>query len=130
MTEIELQNDAIKEQLKNFDTLLGDKISSLVDNPNVRMQLYREDDNSKYDEPYEEQKEEDAPLAPEMDMHYELLLTEPTLQTMNGPCKAKVIARKRDQDGNVIGKYNPNPMLNTRVCIAEIPRWKYEGISS
>ena len=56
---------------------------------------------------YDEPQEEDAPPIPEMDMHDELLLTEPTLQTVNGPCKAKVIARKRDQDGNLIGHYNP-----------------------
>jgi hypothetical protein len=43
-----------------------------------------------------------------MDMHDELLLSEPTLQTINGPLKAKVIARKRDQDENLIGTYNPN----------------------
>jgi hypothetical protein len=42
-----------------------------------------------------------------MDMHDELLLSEPTLQTING-LKAKVIARKRDQDENLIGTYNPN----------------------
>ncbi len=38
---------------------------------------------------------------------------------LDGPHKAKIIACKHDQDGNLIGRCNPNPMVNTRVYIAE-----------
>jgi hypothetical protein len=120
VSEEELQTDAIKEQIKAFDTLLGDKITSLTDNPNVKMQLYHGDEDIKDDIIHEEETEQNnADAEPELDMHDELLLSEPTLQTMNGPLKAKIIARKRDQDGTLIGTFNPNPVLNTRIYIAE-----------
>ncbi len=32
---------------------------------------------------------------------------------------ARIVGRKRDQDGNPSGNYNPNPLLNTRVYLAE-----------
>ncbi len=37
LSEIELQTIDIKEQLKAYDAILGDKIAVLDDNPNVRM---------------------------------------------------------------------------------------------
>lgn len=117
LSDIELQTDDIKEQLKAFDAILGDQIAAFVENPNMMMQLYREDEDSKEDDPYENVIE--PPVQPEMDMHDEFLPSEPTLPTIDGPNKAKIIARKRDQDGNLIGNYNPNPMINTRVYIAE-----------
>jgi hypothetical protein len=114
---VELHTDDIKEQLKTFDAILGDKVAILVDNFNGRMQLYREDEDSKEDDPYEDVIEQ--PVQQGMDMHDELLLSEPTLPTINGPCKAKIITKKHDQDGNLKGNYNPNPIINTRVYIAE-----------
>ena len=54
-------------------------------------------------------------------MHDELLLAEPLLTTTNGHMKAKIIGRKRDQDGQLVGHYNSNLILNTRVYLAEFP---------
>jgi hypothetical protein len=118
LSTIELQTDDIKEQLRTFDATLGDKIAILVENPNMRMQLYREDEVQR-DDNHDDDDTVDQPTLPELDMHDKLLLTEPTLLTLNGPCKAKIIARKRDQNGNLIGNYDANPMINTRVYIAE-----------
>ncbi len=71
--EIELQTDDITEQLRAFDAILGDKIASLVENPNMRMQLYREDEDPKEDDPYEDISDEiEQPVQQEMDMHDEL----------------------------------------------------------
>jgi hypothetical protein len=59
------------------------------------MQLYREDEDPKEDEPYENISDVIEPkVQQEMDVHVEFLLSEPTLPTMNGPCKAKIVARR------------------------------------
>ena len=44
----------------------------------------------------------------------EYLTAEVLLPNMGIVTKAKVIGRKRDQDGNPIGKRNANPILDTR----------------
>jgi hypothetical protein len=51
----------------------------------------------------------------------ELLLTEPVLHRDGQLIRAKVMGRKRDKNGRVIGKYNPNPLLNSAVYLAEFP---------
>jgi hypothetical protein len=35
--------------------------------------------------------------------------------------KAKIIGRKRDNEGNLMGQFNHNPLLNTRIYLAEFP---------
>jgi len=52
----------------------------------------------------------------EVDKYDELLLSEPMLGK-----DAKITGRKRDYDGNQVGRYNSNPLLNTRVYIASFP---------
>jgi hypothetical protein len=91
-----------------------------VKNPNMRMKLYREDEDPDEDKPYENISNEiERPVQREMDMHGELLLSEPIFPTINGPSKVKTIVTKRDQDGHLTGNYNPIPMVNTRVYIAK-----------
>jgi hypothetical protein len=54
-----------------------------------------------------------------MDSYDEMLLTEPML-IMDGELKrAKIIGRKRDERGELIGKYHSNLYLNTRIYFAE-----------
>jgi hypothetical protein len=50
----------------------------------------------------------------EADAYDELLTTEPLLQHNGELVRATITARKRDAHGNLIGNYNPNPLLNTR----------------
>lgn len=57
----------------------------------------------------------------EADMYDTLLLTEPVLLHEGEPTRAKIVGRKRDQDGNLVGRFNPNPLLNTRIYLAEFP---------
>jgi hypothetical protein len=69
LSETELQTDDIKKQLKAFEAILGNKIASLVENPNMKMQLYREDEKSQEDEPYENTSDEiEQPMQREEDM--------------------------------------------------------------
>lgn len=57
----------------------------------------------------------------EPDMYDELLLTEPILTKDGKKERATVIGRKRDNNGNLIGQYNINPMHNTRIYLAAFP---------
>jgi len=122
ITAEELETTLIKDQLNAFTESLNDKLN-VPTLPEV-FQLYRE-------YRYEEDIEPDQPLEPqamspeiediETDSYDELLLTEPLLEKDGVLVRAKVIARKRDVNGNLIGNYNSNPVLNTRIYIAEFP---------
>jgi len=35
--------------------------------------------------------------------------------------RAKIIGRKRDMNGNVVGTYHDNSILNTRINLADFP---------
>jgi hypothetical protein len=35
--------------------------------------------------------------------------------------RAKIIGRKRDMNGNVVGTYHDNSILNTRINVADFP---------
>jgi hypothetical protein len=52
-------------------------------------------------------------------MNYSLLGQ--SCNTMACIQEQKIIGRKRDPNGNLIGSYNPNPLLNTRVYLASFP---------
>ena len=56
---------------------------------------------------------------PEADCYDELLLAEPLLPQGEGLERTRIIGRKRDADGNPVGHYNPDPILNTCVYLAE-----------
>ncbi len=62
---------------------------------------------------------DDANSVPEADDHTleaydEYLTAEVLLPVMGSMTKAKITGRKRDADGNPMGKRNANPMLDTR----------------
>jgi hypothetical protein len=53
----------------------------------------------------------------EADTYDELLLTEPLLEHNGTSVRAYIVGRKWDVNGHLIGYYNHNPILNTRVYI-------------
>ncbi len=117
----ELQETSTIQLTQTYDQTIQDKLQKLtndVNNPMI-LSLYREDEDL--------EEEEDAPIELpsipiEENTHDEMLLMEPLLMTSaNGRVKAKVISRKCDQDGQLVGNYNNNPILNTRVYLAEFP---------
>jgi hypothetical protein len=57
----------------------------------------------------------------EPDMYDELLMTQPMFNKDGIKERATIIGRKRDNNGQLIGKYDPNPMHNTRIYIAAFP---------
>jgi hypothetical protein len=114
--------DDIKSQLKSYDLTIEEKFSHDHVNPQ-NLLLYREDQ--------EDDLLDDVPVEPESlmsniedtkaDMYDSLLLTEPIIFHNGEAIRAKVIGCKRNQDGNPIENFHPDPLLNTRVCLAEFP---------
>lgn len=48
-------------------------------------------------------------------------MVEPLLEKDGELIRAKITGRKRDALGNLVGCYDPNPLLNTRIYLAEFP---------
>jgi len=119
ISEMELSQDNIKEQLKDYDEVIRQKLSTENDLSSY-IQLYREDCENDLidDKELPESKEVDS-IEP--DMYDELLMTQPMLIRDGRMEHATIIGRKRDNDGNLIGKYDANPLSNTRVYLAEFP---------
>jgi len=121
ITKQDLENDEIKSQLKAFDLT----IEEILFDPSLTntFTLYREDQ--------EDDLIEGVPLEPdslssnveeiEADMYDTLLTTAPILLYDGQPTKAKIIGQKRNQDGNPVGTFNTNLLLNTCVYLAEFP---------
>jgi len=122
----ELKTDVISGQLQAYDAemaiKLGPKLSNDTTSFALNLRLYREDEDNENDddiEPFEPEACTPNIDAFEADQYDELLLAEPSLPRNNTLLPARVIGRKRDQDGNPVGHYNSNPLLNTRVYLAE-----------
>jgi hypothetical protein len=122
ITATELQTTNIKQMSNVYDQKIKDKLQQLSGTSNNPMilSLYREDEDPQEDEE-EDSPIESIPLPIEEDSYDALRLTEPILDTSNGKIKAKIIGHKHEQDGQLVGKHNSNPILNTRVYLAEIP---------
>jgi len=116
----ELENDEIKSQLTSYDLTIGDKLSHDLGAPIV-FSFHREDREEDLCDDESMEPESSAPNVEdtEADMYDTLLLTEPVLLHEGEPTRAKIVGRKRDQDGNLVGRFNPNPLLNTRIYLAE-----------
>lgn len=121
ITPEELETEKVQAELKVFNDKLNNKLSSIPTEA-ITLQLYREDEDhgDVVDAPFEPEAIPPEVEDIEVDAYDELLLTEPLLEKDGVLIRAKITSRKRDQDGNLIGKYNSNPLLNTRVS-----RWSY-----
>jgi hypothetical protein len=116
----ELGIDNIKSQLKSYDLTIEEKFSHDHVNPQ-NLLIYREDqeDDLLGDVPVEPESLMPNIEDTEADMYDSLLLTESILVHNGETVRAKVIGHKRNQDSNPIGIFHPNPLLNTRVYLAE-----------
>jgi hypothetical protein len=117
----DLMTDQVKMEIQQLDQALNDNVKS--DNQEAFL-LYHNDR-------YEEDIEEDEPIEPdaqapdiediETNAYDELLLVKPLLEKDGELIRAKITGRKRDALGNLVGCYDPNPLLNTRIYLAEFP---------
>jgi hypothetical protein len=112
VTQDEINTASFQKNLMAFDKKVGDKLKVLSTNadPISGAHLYHEDVMGDI--------QEDDTMEPESidtgdDIFDQLLLVQPLIETVEGKVEDKMIGRKRDQDGNLIGTYNKNPILNT-----------------
>jgi len=119
----DLLTDIIKDKLLEFDQSIEQKLYE--GRPVISdFSLYREDENPSQEDSVDPvEPEVQAPKIGdiEQDAFDELLLMEPTLIREGILEKAKIVGRKRDSDSNLVGHYDSNPLLNTRIYLAEFP---------
>ncbi len=130
ITEAELQTNDVQQELKSFnasiDRKIGDHLLSegdlsfTIDSEELQRALedVADDDNGNY------QPIEPEASRPEIDDYDEetidkLLSAEVLLPKGDLQFVGKVINRKRDADGNPIGRASSNPILDTRVYEVE-----------
>jgi hypothetical protein len=130
ITEAELQTDSKRSDLEDFDRAINNKlgdhnlteqeISFEIESSELQQALADQDNDGNYI-PFEPDSD-----LPEMDYYDEetldrLLSAELLLPKGNFQFVAKVISRKRDHDGQPVGRSNCNPILDTRVYEVEFP---------
>ncbi len=138
ISKIELESEEVCRLLNAYDLEVNDKLGAPIDNDIYNsansFRLYREDEDSSYLEDEQElfDTEAAAIIIDEIDndAYDELLLTEPLLQRDGQLIKAKITGRKRDGNGNPIGQFNRNPILNSRIYLAEFPDGHVQEISA
>jgi len=109
-----------------YDTAIDEKFNgnNLGDIDNPIFQLYREDklgDQNVEQEPVDTDAVAITIDEIESDAYDQLLHVEPILHRDGQLLRARVTGRKWDENGNPVGPYNANPMLNTRIYLAEFP---------
>jgi len=121
----ERQTNHIISKLEELRRSVDENIH--IDGPNQgHLQLYREDVKDVItdlagDEPLEPQAIMQDQDVIETDVYNELLLTDPILSHDGKLARATILGRKHDPNGNLIGHYHPNPLLNTWVYLASFP---------
>jgi hypothetical protein len=111
-----------KEALLHFDNNIISKLGPADDSPtheNLRLYLEDEDNDHIDNEPFDPESRVPNVDDFEADAYDELLLAKPLLPRENSLVQARIIGHKRDDDGNAVGTFNANPLLNTRVYLVE-----------
>jgi hypothetical protein len=130
VTESELQSTQVHQEVKAYDEAIQRKIGDIhlsedslsfeVGSKELEQALNDADDDG-FNESFEPEAD-----RPEMDDFDEetldnLLASEVVLPKGDYQFVGKVIGRKRDANGNLIGRANHNPILDTRVYKVEFP---------
>jgi hypothetical protein len=128
ISDTDLLTEEVKRIIENYEEKLVTKINQVQGtaiNDSLSFNLYIEDENP---EELNEGQELFEPEAAQIDVDDidndvfdELLLTKPVLHQDGQLLRAKVAGRKRDNNGNIIGKYNANPLLNSTIYLAQFP---------
>jgi hypothetical protein len=124
----ELATDAVKKQLLDFDAMIKEKLGEQPedeDEPDLIPQIAMSDvDDDDSDVEYEAMDPDFVPNdADDYDEEAfdKLLAAEVMVPKGDALVAATVIGRKRDADGNPVGKAHNNPILDTRVYEVQFP---------
>jgi hypothetical protein len=135
LTQEELGSETCQGQIEQLDNKIKEKFrSDEIAETISDFKLYRADEDPEEYE-YEQSPMDDQAISPDVenveeDSYDELLMTVPIIQRDGQTLRAKIIGRKRDTNGDVIGTYNPNPILNTRIYLAEFPDGHIQELST
>jgi hypothetical protein len=133
VSQHELQSEDFQRQLTHFDNAVHEKLQQEHHGMSSQLKLYRQDENEDDQFEQEPMEPDSSPLdidEIEADAYDELLLTEPLLPNDGVMVRAKIIGRKRDIIDNPVGTFNVNPLLNTRVYLAEFPDGHIQELSA
>jgi hypothetical protein len=115
LTPAVLQKENIKQLLLAYDSEINTKLNLQTDAniPTIEgFKLYKEDKEADDDNNDQELLEPESAF-PDMD--------EISSQDFDESIKAKIVGRKRNKNGELIGRFNPNPLLNSGIYLAEFP---------
>ena len=130
LTEDEMADPIVKARILELDLAIKERIGDSIEDDNVDEELIglfpEVPDDIFLPDPESELERTDEEAIPEADdytpeAYDEYLTAEILLPNMGTVTKAKVIGRKRDADGNPVGKRNANPILDTREYEVEFP---------
>jgi hypothetical protein len=129
LTPAELLSETNKKARDDFDTAITE-----TRGPSFTKMDFTDEDTPEY-ESYEDEDSGDSPRMPEADDHDidafdNYLSGEVILPTGDDMLRGTVKSRKRDTNGNLIGKANQNPILDTRVYHVEFPDGHTEAYSA
>lgn len=122
ITKEELATREVLEQIREYDIEIKSKLGQVDDKADpseLRLFFEDEDDDELDNIPFEPEARTPNVDDFEADAYDALLLAEPLLPRGPTLVPARVIGRKRDSDGNPIGNYHSNPLLNTRIYLVE-----------
>jgi len=128
ITEAELRDPSIQSRLQSYDKEIEQKLQTpttddsifIVEDTNERDELTNADEDGRY-EPMEPAAEKPEADDYDEETYNRLVSAEVLLPKGDYEYIARVIGRKRDNNGNPIGQYNPNPLLDTTVLEVEFP---------
>ena len=132
LTSDELEDDVVKDAMKAFDQSILNKLGpgskvddfSVMEDMDTPVHQYYEDDDEVALDPLPEELEP----TPEVGDNY--LNAEIMLPRGGSMAKGKVVKRKRNVDGNLIGRAHPNPILDTRRYEVRFPDGELTELSA
>jgi hypothetical protein len=128
ITEAELRDPSVQSRLQSYDKEIEQKLQTpttddsifIVEDTNERDELTNADEDGRY-EPMEPAAEKPEADDYDEETYNRLVSAEVLLPKGDYEYIARVVGRKRDNNGNPIGQYNPNPLLDTTVLEVEFP---------
>jgi translation elongation factor EF-1beta len=112
----DINSDSIKEQMKEFDATLKRTLGERADELPIAVEDVEINEELEYD-PYVDENETNKvmPDADEIDYDafHNFIMAHVSLPIGGELQRGKVIGRKRDTDGKLIGRSNPIPLLDT-----------------
>jgi hypothetical protein len=129
ISDAELQSPVVQQSIKDFDLTIHEKMGGEIDEDSLAFEIGSDELNKALADADEDgyflpaEPDAEKPDADDYDEETYSRFTSAQVLLPKGGYEyiAKVIGRKLDADGNPIGRYNPNPILDTTVHEVQFP---------